>query len=74
MGRQLVLLAMEEVLSFGFNLVVSSPSDSRGSMAHIYIVAIQDKKIGVLPYCLDLSLYIMSSFLRRYSILVSLIH
>ena len=36
-------LAMGEVLCDGFNLAVSSPSDSRGSEAHICIVAIKDK-------------------------------
>ena len=32
---RLVLLAMGEVLRFGFNPVVSSPSDRRGSEARI---------------------------------------
>jgi hypothetical protein len=41
---------MGEVLCVGFNLAVSSPSDSRGSEAHIYIVAIKDKKMGFSPY------------------------
>ena len=59
---------MGEVLSFGFNLAVSSPSDSRGSEAHICIVAIKAKKMGFLPYLLDISLYIMSTCLRRYSV------
>ena len=31
----LVVLAMGEVLSFGFDLAVSLPSDRRGSKAHI---------------------------------------
>ena len=35
---RLVLLAMGEVLSFGFNLAVSSPSASRGSEAHIVLL------------------------------------
>ena len=30
----LIFLAMGEVLSFGFNLAMSFPSDSRGSKAH----------------------------------------
>ena len=34
---RLVFLAMGEVLSFGFNLAVSSPSDSRGREAHIIL-------------------------------------
>ena len=36
------------------------------------IVAIEDKKMGFISYCLSLSLYIMSSFLMRYSILYEL--
>ena len=32
---RLIFLAMGEVLSFGFNLVVSFPSDRRGSKTHI---------------------------------------
>ena len=35
---RLVVLAMGEVLSFGFNLAVSFPSDSRGSKAHIVLL------------------------------------
>ena len=35
---RLVFLAMGEVLSFGFNLVVSFPSDSRGSKARIVLL------------------------------------
>ena len=34
---RLVFLAMGEVLSFGFNLAVSFPSDSRGSKACIVL-------------------------------------
>ena len=33
------------------------------------IVAIEDKKMGFISYCLSLSLYIMSSCLMRYSVL-----
>ena len=33
------------------------------------IFAIEDKKMGFILYCLSLSLYIMSSFLMRYSVL-----
>ena len=47
---RLVFLAMGQVLSFGFNLAVSSPSDRRGNEAHICIVAIKNKKMGGLPY------------------------
>ena len=35
---RLVFLAMGEVLSFGFNLAVSFPSDSRGSKARIVLL------------------------------------
>ena len=33
------------------------------------IVAIEDKKMGFMSYCMSLSLYIMSSFLMCYSVL-----
>ena len=36
---------MVDVLFDGFNLTVSSPSDSRGSEAHICFVATKDKKM-----------------------------
>ena len=64
---RLVFLAMGEVFSFGFNLAVTFPSDSRGSKARI--VAIEDKKMGFTSYCLSLFLYIMSSYLKHYSVL-----
>ena len=35
---RLIFLAMGEVLSFGFNLAVYFPSDSRGSKAHIVLL------------------------------------
>ena len=35
---RLIFLAMGEVLSFGFNLAVSLPSDSRGSKARIVLL------------------------------------
>ena len=63
---------MGEVLSFGFNLAVLDPNDSRGNDTYC-IVAIKDKKMGFISYCLSLSLYIMSSFLMRYSVLMNLI-
>ena len=67
---RLVFLAMGEVLSFGFNLAVSFPSDSRGNKA--CIVAIKDNKMVFSSYCMSLSLYIMSSCLMRYSVLYEL--
>ena len=68
---RLIFLAMGEVLSFGFNLAVLDPSDSRGNDTYC-IVAIEDKKMGFISYFLSLSLYIMSHFLMRYSILLQL--
>ena len=70
---RLVFLAMGEVLCDGFNLAVSSPSDSRGREARICIVVIKDKKMGFISYCLSLSIYIMSSCLMCYSFLMNLI-
>ena len=69
---RLIFLAMGEVLSFGFNLAVLDPSDRKGTDMYC-IVAIEDKKMGFISYCLSLSLYIMSSFLKRYSVLMNLI-
>ena len=69
---RLVFLAMGEVLSFGLNLAVLDPSDRRGTDMYC-IVAIEDKKMGFIPYCLTLYLYIMSSCLMRYSVLINLI-
>ena len=63
---------MGEVLSFGFNLAVLDPSDGRGNDTYC-IVAIEDNKMGFLSYCMNLSLYIMSSCLRRYSVFMNLI-
>ena len=42
---RLIFLAMGEVLSFGFNLAVLDPSDSRGNDTYC-IVAIEDKTMG----------------------------
>ena len=69
---RLIFLAMGEVVSFGFNLVVLDPSDRKGTVTYC-IVAIEDKKMGFISYCLSLSLYIMSSYLMRYSVLMNLI-
>ena len=69
---RLIFFVMGEVLSFGFNLAVLDPSESRGNDTYC-IVAIEDKKMGFIPYCMSLSLYIMSSCLKRYSILMNLI-
>ena len=69
---RLIFLAMAEVLSFGFNLAVLDPSDRKGNDTYC-IVAIEDKKMGFISYCMSLSLYIMSSCLKRYSVLMNLI-
>ena len=41
---RLIFLAMGEVLSFGFNLVVSFPSDSRGGKARIVLLPSRIKR------------------------------
>ena len=69
---RLIFLAMGEVLSFEFNLLVLDPSDRRGTDT-CCIVAIEDKNMGFISYCMSLSLYIMSSVLMRYSVLMNLI-
>ena len=45
---RLVFLAMGEVLSFGFDLAVSSQNDRRGS-ERACIIAIKDKNMGSIP-------------------------
>ena len=57
---------MGEVLSFGFNHAVLDPVTVVETNC---IFAIEDKKMGFISHCLSLSLYIMSSFLMRYSVL-----
>ena len=69
---RLIFLAMGEVLSFWFNLAVLDPNDRKGYDTYC-IVAIEDKKMGFIPYCMSLSLYIMSSCLMRSSVLMNLI-
>ena len=69
---RLIFLAMGEVLSFGFNLAVLDPSDRKGNDTYC-IVAIEDKKMGFMSYCLSLSLCTMSSYLMSYSFLMNLI-
>ena len=72
LATRLIFLAMGEVLSFGFNLVVLDPGDRKGTETYC-IVVIEDKKMGFTSYCMSLSLYIMSSCLRRYFVLMNLI-
>ena len=43
---RLIFLAMGEVLSLGFNLAVSFPSDSRGGKAHIVLLPLRLKRWG----------------------------
>ena len=62
---------MGEVLSFGFNLAVSFPSDSRGSKERIVLLPSRIK-MGFTSYCLSLFLYIMTSYLKCYSVLCEL--
>ena len=69
---RLIFLAMGEVLSSGFNLAVLDPSDSRRNDMYC-IVASEEKKMGFISYCISLPLYIMSSCLKRYSVLMNLI-
>ena len=69
---RLIFLAMGEVLSFGFNLAVLDLSDRKGNDMYC-IVSIEDKKMGFISYCMSLSLYIMSSSLKQYSVLMNLI-
>ena len=59
---------MGGVLSFGFNHAVLDPSERRVNDTYC-IVAIEDKKMGFISYCMSLSLYIMSYFLMCYSVL-----
>ena len=68
---RLIFIAMGEVLSFGFNLELLDPSDIKGNKTYC-IVAIEDKKMGFISYCMSLSLYIMSSLLMRYYVLLEL--
>ena len=59
---------MGEVLCSGFNLAVSSPSDSRGSEARICIVATKEKTKGFNHIAWFYFIYIMSSCLKRCSV------
>ena len=63
---------MGEVLSFGFDLAVSFPSDRRGSNARIASLTSRITRWGFISYYMNLSLYIMSSCLMRYSVLCEL--
>ena len=68
---RLIFLAMGEVLSSGFNLAVSFPSDSRGSKARIVLLPSRIKRWGL--YHIAWVYPSMSSCLMRYSILMNLI-
>ena len=63
----LFILQWEEVPGSGFDLTVLDPSDRKGTDMYC-IVAIEDKKMGFISYCMSLSLYIMSSSLKHYSV------
>ena len=71
---RLVFLAMERVLSFGFNHEVLDPSDSRGNDTYC-IVAIEDKKMGFISYCLSLLIHpfcimLLYRYLLHYGLLL----
>ena len=66
---RLIFLAMREVLSFGFNLVVSFPSDSRGSMARIVLLPSRIKRWGLYHIAWVYPSTSLSSFLMCYSLL-----
>ena len=67
---RLIFLAMGEVLSFGFNLAVLDPSDRKGNDTYC-IVAIEDKKMGFISYCLSLPLHhviLLKALLHSYEL------
>ena len=67
---RLIFLAMGEVLCNGFDLAALNPSEKKGHDTYC-IVAIKDKKMGFIHTWVYL-VYIMSSCLRRYSVLYEL--
>ena len=75
---RLVFLATGEVLSFGFNLAVSSPSDRRGSEARIVLLPlIKDKKMGfyiILLEFIPLHHVILLKVLLRFMNLILQMH
>ena len=62
---------MGEVLCDGFNLAVLNPSDRKGHDTYC-IIAIKGKTMGFIHIDWIYFVYIMSSCLRRYSILYEL--
>ena len=50
---RLVFLAMGEVLSFGFNLAVSSPSENVGVVRHVFVLLPSREKDGVFIILLE---------------------
>ena len=69
---RLIYLAMGGVHWDGFGLAVLNPSDRRGHDTY-YIIAIKGKMMGVIHIAWIYFVYIMSSCLRRYSVLMNLI-
>ena len=59
---------MGEVLCDGFNLVVSSPLDGRGSEARICIIFSKGEMMKFNHIAWFYSVYIMSSYFMHYSI------
>ena len=69
---RLIYLGMGEVRCNGFNLAVLYPSDKLGDKTRICIVAIKGKMMGFIHIARLYFVYIMSSCLRRYSVLYEL--
>ena len=68
---RLIFLAMEEVLSFGFNLALSFPSDSRGSKARIVLLPSRIKRwvyIILLDFIPLHQVILLNALLRSYEL------
>ena len=68
-----MILAMGEVLGFGFIPCGDLSQRQKGQQGTHRVVAIKDNKVGPVVD-MRLSIYIMPSCLRRYSVLLDLIH
>jgi hypothetical protein len=69
---RLIYLAMGEVHCDGFGLAVLNPSDRKGHDTYS-IAAIKGKTMGFIHIDWIYFVYIMSSCLRRYAVLMNLI-
>ena len=65
-------LQWEKCLDLGSILQCPFPV-TVGEQGTYCIVTIKDKKMGFISYCMSLSLYFMSSCLKRYSVLMNVI-